>query len=95
MSHSCKFVISQDNITVGESKIHCAFWDFNGRNGLGGWSFEGVSTESFNSTHAHCASKHLTSFLVLVSPVPIEQVKNIEVMNYIYVNEPMCVKYYY
>ena len=66
------------NITVGsreQKKIKCAFWNFaDGRNGSGGWSFDGIEKVFDNGTHVRCASKHLTSFVVLVSVVPIDEV---------------------
>ena len=66
------------NITVGpleKKEVRCAFWDFaDGKNGSGGWSFDGIETVFDNGTHVQCTSKHLTSFVVLVSVVPIEDV---------------------
>ena len=66
------------NITIGpreQKEVRCAFWDFaGGRNGSGGWSFDGIEKVLDNGTHVQCTSKHLTSFVVLVSvvPVPVE-----------------------
>ena len=66
------------NITVGpreKKEVQCAFWDFaEGRNGSGGWSFDGIEKVFDNGTHVRCTSKHLTSFVVLVSVVPIKEV---------------------
>ena len=66
------------NITVGpleKKEVKCAFWNFTGgRNGSGGWLFEGIEKVFDNGTHIRCASKHLTSFVVLVSVVPIDKV---------------------
>ena len=66
------------DIAVGpleKKEIKCAFWNFTGgRNGSGEWSLDGIKKVFDNGTHVRCASKHLTSFLVLVSIVPIEEV---------------------
>ena len=65
------------NITVppGRRKqFHCAFFNFTGgANGIGGWSNSGVQTEVINETHVRCNAAHLTSFVVLVSIVPVAE----------------------
>ena len=43
-------------------------------NGSGEWSFHGIKKVFDNGTHVQCELKHLTSFVVLVSVVPIEEV---------------------
>ena len=77
------------NITVGpleKKEVKCAFWNFTGgRNGFGAWSFDGINTVFENGTHVRCASKHVTSFVVLVSIVPIDEVNLLPVhMQYTY-----------
>ena len=72
------------NITVGpleKKEVKCAFWNFTGgRNGSGAWSFDGIDTVFDNGTHVQCASKHLTSFVVLVSVVPIDDVVEVNLL---------------
>jgi hypothetical protein len=64
------------NVEAGPNEqieIKCAAWNFTGGpNGTGGWSFDGIEVVSVNDTHVECTSKHLTSFIVLVSVVPLE-----------------------
>ncbi|XP_051951681.1 adhesion G-protein coupled receptor G6-like isoform X3 [Xyrauchen texanus] len=50
-----------------DPKPICVFWDFDLRNGTGGWSFEGckVSLES-NSNRTVCLCNHLTHFGILM-----------------------------
>ena len=66
------------NLTVppGRRKqFRCAFFNFTGgANRTGGWSYSGVQTEVINDTHVRCNAAHLTSFVVLVSIVPMTDI---------------------
>ena len=59
-------------VPTGKMKLfRCAFFNFTGgANQTGGWSYRGLTTEVINDTHVLCKASHLTSFVVLVSIVP-------------------------
>ena len=78
LTYSCLLtIIMQEEIRImsvspgSEKQFRCAFFNFTGgANRTGGWSYSGVQTEVINETHVRCNAAHLTSFVVLVSIVP-------------------------
>ncbi|XP_053435082.1 adhesion G-protein coupled receptor G4 [Nycticebus coucang] len=47
-------------------QVHCAFWDFENNNGLGGWTSSGCKVKETNINHTICQCDHLTHFGVLM-----------------------------
>ncbi|XP_006881954.1 PREDICTED: probable G-protein coupled receptor 112 [Elephantulus edwardii] len=47
-------------------KVHCAFWDFDINNGLGGWNSSGCKVNETNINYTICHCDHLTHFGVLM-----------------------------
>ncbi|XP_007954203.1 adhesion G-protein coupled receptor G4 [Orycteropus afer afer] len=47
-------------------QVHCAFWDFDKNNGLGGWNSSGCKVSETNVDHTVCECDHLTHFGVLM-----------------------------
>ena len=72
------FIIQEEaikaSVPTGRVKqFRCAFFNFTGApNGTGSWSSKGLTSAVFNGTHVQCNASHLTSFVVLVSIVPSE-----------------------
>ena len=66
-------------VPTGRVKVfHCAFFNHTGAvNATGAWSYRGMRFEGFNGTHVHCKASHLTSFAVLVSIVPSEDLVSV------------------
>uniref|UniRef100_H0XLE2 Adhesion G-protein coupled receptor G4 n=1 Tax=Otolemur garnettii TaxID=30611 RepID=H0XLE2_OTOGA len=48
------------------NQVHCAFWDFENNNGLGGWNSSGCKVKETNINHTICQCDHLTHFGVLM-----------------------------
>ena len=70
-------------VPAGRVKIfHCAFFNYTGAaNRTGAWSYRGMRFEMFNGTHVQCKASHLTSFVVLVSIVPSEDLVSMRDFN--------------
>ncbi|KAL4843856.1 hypothetical protein H8958_001036 [Nasalis larvatus] len=47
-------------------QVHCAFWDFENNNGLGGWNSSGCKVKETNVNYTICQCDHLTHFGVLM-----------------------------
>uniref|UniRef100_A0A8C2UQH4 Adhesion G protein-coupled receptor G4 n=1 Tax=Chinchilla lanigera TaxID=34839 RepID=A0A8C2UQH4_CHILA len=47
-------------------QVHCAFWDFETNNGLGGWNSSGCKVKETNVNYTICQCDHLTHFGVLM-----------------------------
>uniref|UniRef100_I3N0P2 Adhesion G-protein coupled receptor G4 n=1 Tax=Ictidomys tridecemlineatus TaxID=43179 RepID=I3N0P2_ICTTR len=47
-------------------QVHCAFWDFETNNGLGGWNSSGCKVKETNINYTICQCDHLTHFGVLM-----------------------------
>ncbi|XP_058147348.1 adhesion G-protein coupled receptor G4 [Dasypus novemcinctus] len=47
-------------------QVHCAFWDFEKNNGLGGWNSSGCKVKETNINYTICQCDHLTHFGVLL-----------------------------
>uniref|UniRef100_A0A2K5DJK5 Adhesion G-protein coupled receptor G4 n=2 Tax=Aotus nancymaae TaxID=37293 RepID=A0A2K5DJK5_AOTNA len=47
-------------------QVHCAFWDFENNNGLGGWNLSGCKVKETNVNYTICQCDHLTHFGVLM-----------------------------
>ncbi|XP_004643237.1 adhesion G-protein coupled receptor G4 [Octodon degus] len=47
-------------------QVHCAFWDFETNNGLGGWNSSGCKVKETNINYTVCQCDHLTHFGVLM-----------------------------
>ncbi|XP_012510926.1 PREDICTED: probable G-protein coupled receptor 112 [Propithecus coquereli] len=47
-------------------QVHCAFWDFENNNGLGGWNSSGCEVKETNVNYTICQCDHLTHFGVLM-----------------------------
>ncbi|KAM5221522.1 adhesion G-protein coupled receptor G4 [Ctenodactylus gundi] len=47
-------------------QVHCAFWDFETNNGLGGWNSSGCKVKETNTNYTICQCDHLTHFGVLM-----------------------------
>ncbi|KAM6151611.1 adhesion G-protein coupled receptor G4 [Rhynchocyon petersi] len=48
------------------NQVHCAFWDFEKNNGLGGWNSSGCKVNETNVNYTICQCDHLTHFGVLM-----------------------------
>ncbi|KAM6143311.1 adhesion G-protein coupled receptor G4 [Erethizon dorsatum] len=48
------------------NQVHCAFWDFEINNGLGGWNSSGCKVKETNVNYTICQCDHLTHFGVLM-----------------------------
>ncbi|XP_069724056.1 adhesion G-protein coupled receptor G4 [Phaenicophaeus curvirostris] len=51
---------------TGNAAVHCAFWDFQRNNGLGGWNTSGCEIEYTDMNYTICFCNHLTHFGVLL-----------------------------
>uniref|UniRef100_A0A8C3C991 Uncharacterized protein n=1 Tax=Cairina moschata TaxID=8855 RepID=A0A8C3C991_CAIMO len=51
---------------TGNAAVHCAFWDFQKNNGLGGWNTSGCEMEYTDMNYTICFCNHLTHFGVLL-----------------------------
>ncbi|XP_053932056.1 adhesion G-protein coupled receptor G4 isoform X2 [Cuculus canorus] len=51
---------------TGNAAVHCAFWDFQKNNGLGGWNTSGCEVEYTDMNYTICFCNHLTHFGVLL-----------------------------
>ena len=71
-------------VPAGSVKMfHCAFFNYTGAaNRTGAWSYRGMRFEMFNGTHVQCKASHLTSFVVLVSIVPSEDLVSVCSLNW-------------
>ncbi|KAL2768105.1 adhesion G-protein coupled receptor G4, partial [Daubentonia madagascariensis] len=47
-------------------QVHCAFWDFENNDGLGGWNSSGCKVKETNVNYTICRCDHLTHFGVLM-----------------------------
>ncbi|XP_035181922.1 adhesion G-protein coupled receptor G4 isoform X2 [Oxyura jamaicensis] len=54
------------SLFVGNAAVHCAFWDFQKNNGLGGWNTSGCEMEYTDMNYTICFCNHLTHFGVLL-----------------------------
>ncbi|CAI9721197.1 adhesion G-protein coupled receptor D1-like [Octopus vulgaris] len=62
-------LLNFEHLLQNFSGPQCSFWDYNLKNTTGGgWSREGCSLNSTNSTLTICACTHLTNFAILMNP---------------------------